>query len=438
MFALLQAGVCYLTNRLAVSTHLPLVNLDCLLVLMAGSLGLVGAGVAALSVILGLCAMVSEVFGYPFLVFAIPELWINVPYFPWPVQAAVAVAACLSMALVVLALKVLRWERTHLLEHRNRHRPGRAGLLICLVAVAAWGAEAVSGFNFFGSTFLTHRQQLLYLVKTLASNDLSQAFAPLPLLDSTDAVNAAARRHEDVVVVVVESLGEMKDASLQGQLDRTLLNAEVLGKYQVRRAQHAFHGSTIDGEFRELCNVRLQNLFFSSPPSGCMPSRLAAAGYRTEALHGNDAHFYRRAAWYPAIGIQEVVDLNRLPGASTSHCGGMWNGYCDLDLLEVAGRPAPGASPRLTYVLTLNTHLPATPMTRGRANLTGCRGRYRDEVCVHLENTQRVLAAIADMAVRRAPATVVVVGDHAPPFALDSDRQLFDADKVPSYLLQPR
>jgi phosphoglycerol transferase MdoB-like AlkP superfamily enzyme len=429
----LQAALCVLSNQFAVASRLPLFNLDVFLALFGGALGAVLSGI---SVIVGLVVIVSEVFGYNHIVFSIPELLINLPYFPLKVQVAVYVAGFVALSLLIALPLYSRWER------RRRPASARSSRIALAVIFGAFllghVGEFLTQWNFAGSTYLTARWELGFLERELLNTDFTHAFVPLPLLAGDAALEAAGRRREDVVVVVVESLGEFADTSLQSQIDAAFQQSAVAQYYSVEKGLRPFSGSTIHGEFRELCGVELRSLFFKTAPSGCLPARFVALGYRTQAYHGNNASFYRRSTWYPEIGLQEIIDLSRLENPKVNHCGGIWDAYCDLDLLAQAGKRVADAKPQFTYVLTLNGHLPARPMTRGVANLTGCRERYPDNVCIHLDNTQRVLNGIAALAVSRAPATILIVGDHAPPFLLESDKTLFLPNSVPYYLLQPK
>lgn len=438
-FLILQAGLSLATEKFAVFTKLPFFNIDCLLLLLGGGwISIIGAIGAGLSLILGVCAMVSEIFGYKYLVFSIPELWVNMPYFPKLIQFLMTLGGVLIIALLIGSVILLGVERRFLINKTPSFCFIKAISAIGLLATSAYVGETITGVNYFGSSYLSHRQQLTYLADVLVNNNYQQPFLPLPITDSHEAINQAISRREDIVLVVVESMGQFMDPIIQSQLDRVLSTTDVLQRYQVSKSLHNFNGSTIHGEFRELCNSSLQNIFFSSPPADCLPVKLSNMGYETEAIHGNDAHFYRRSTWYPGVGFQRVTDLKLLPDIDKNRCGGTWDGYCDIDLLMLARAKSTTSSPKFTYILTLNTHLPASEMTRGISNLTGCDRKYPQSICIHLKNTERVLGAIAQLAIQSMPATLLVVGDHAPPFALEDDRRLFNTNAVPAFLLQPR
>lgn len=421
-----QFLICLASYVAANQTRFPAANLDALLVLIPW----MGPLLAIISLLLGLSTIISEVFGYQCLVFSVPELIHNAPYFPAFMQGVLTLG-------VLLALGLFTWTFWHARRSQRRHinKPSRSrniGVLFIMAALAEWS----SGINAFGSGFLTIRDQLVFFTRIVVNNDSEQDFKPLTTLDTSSIWQDVVAHRQDLIYIVVESYGYFHDVGIRTQLEHSLIPSEIAPRYKIQQSLHAYQGSTIHGEFRELCAVELRNMFFTRTPEKCLPEVLKNAGYVTTALHGNDGHFYRRHVWYPAIGFTNVVDTHALPAPAEHQCGGIWNAYCDLDLLAYVGTLSRD-TPRFDYVLTINTHLPAKAMTRGQTNLSGCRGVYPDEVCIHLENTQRVFRAIADLARARPDAVIVIVGDHAPPFFLESSKQLFDTKAVPIHVLQP-
>jgi phosphoglycerol transferase MdoB-like AlkP superfamily enzyme len=424
-----QLTVCVLSYIAAVHTRFPVVNLDAVVI---GLVPWIGPLIGALSIVLGLCVVVSELFGYQYLVFSVPELINNFPFFPWIVRGTVILACATAAAL-------LTWTVWHAKTPQGHHPPIFNARSMLGLLFTAWLIEQTSGLNTLGSTFLTVRDQLRFFAQVVASNDRSHDFKPLQQSKSSQAVLAAMNRRQDIVMVVVESYGHFLDAELQTRVVQSLMPSSLKASHTLDTGLAPFQGATVHGEFRELCGAELRNLFFAKAPTGCLPAQLRAAGYQTTAFHGNDARFYRRNHWYPQVGIEHIVDLHRLPDPDKHRCGGLWNAYCDLDLMDYVGTLHDAAGPpRFDYVLTINTHLPVQPMTRGDARLTDCRPHYPDDVCTHLENTQRVFGAISRLARTQPTAMFIIAGDHSPPFFLESSKRLFDTTAVPVHILEPR
>lgn len=106
-----------------------------------------------------------------------------------------------------------------------------------------------------------------------------------------------------------------------------------------------------------------------------------------------------------------------------------------LDLAMAELRPR-----RLVYLLTLNTHLPLERLPIPDELAALCRERRASEsVCRLTAQIDKVQADIvAAVMATKIPLWVSVVGDHSPPFAVDSDRKAFSLDQVPAVRFVPR
>lgn len=422
---ILAAGACVGVADGLTGAHigLPIFNVEFLLLLLIPH---AGACLCALLVGIEITAMIGQIYGIRELVFSVPELWRNAPYFPWPLQVALAFG--------VLVLIVLGWGGSRLAR-----RSGSAALMMTLAAVLilARVLEPATGINLLGTAGRDIWNHDRWTLKYLWASDSAADFSVVqPEAPIEKAIENALVRRQHVLYILVESLGLARDAVVQDEVDRLLSSQQVLEKYRVEKGGRAFSGSTVHGELRDLCNLKLLNLFFDTVPGRCLPQRLAESGYKTRAFHGNDARFYRRNLWYPWIGFQSVSDIRTLSANGHSYCGGLWNGYCDLDLLEQL--PATGAHPHFDYVLTLNTHSPIEPMTRGDGRLQKCESRELPEVCSHLSNLARVLRSIEALLLKRRDTVVIVSGDHAPRFHRQEEVARFDPERTPYYVFSPR
>lgn len=414
----------YATGTSADLPFLPLIHLD---VLVLCAIPVIGSALAFLALILELTVVVGQLFGMRYLVFLIPELIQNAPFFPIKLQV--------YLALMLLVLILLAWVVQTLA--RKKTARGFAVFILFLIPLAQ-GMEWATQKNMLGSAAYAIWNDQQWAFKLVRDNPPGTAFTPLsPIAEIEAAVGNAVQARHPIVWVLVESYGVFNDAQLRKQLDDRLLTAAVRAQYSVVRGERPFEGSTINGEFRDLCNQRLRNILFSETPGGCLPARLKASGYRTTAFHGNDPRFYRRKFWYPRIGFDVIEDVHSLSKRGGALCGGGWDGYCDLDLLDQVAR-IDQAVPRFDYVLTLNSHTPNEAMTRGRADLDGCADRYTEVICTHLGNLARVFGAIGQLLKERRNTTVIVSGDHAPRFLSASDTSTFSAERTPYFVFEPR
>jgi hypothetical protein len=270
----------------------------------------------------------------------------------------------------------------------------------------------------------------------------------LPASDSSRAmvdVRAWARTHPDrsVVFVLAESFGVLRQVSVRDWLFRQLWGYELSGRYQLLGGQVPFHGATTSGELRELCGLAgsYRKISGSAERLRCLPHDLAEQGWSTTGLHGFSQAMFMRSLWWPEVGLQRSLFAEELSTDDSARCGGAFAGLCDADVLargfEIARAPR-----QFVYVLTLNSHLPvkSQDLVPELAQLCDRTG-LQDSVCQLNDVLGRMLRAV-HQGLMAAPTgnlpLVVLVGDHAPPFADREIRLQFSQTHVQAYVLMPR
>jgi hypothetical protein len=259
---------------------------------------------------------------------------------------------------------------------------------------------------------------------------------------------------DKILVVVVESYGVQVSNRLQ-QLFNVPFNRELLkSRYAVRYGEVPFFGSTVSGEVRELCGVRI-----SSPSdvdnismTECLPNLLKLQGYNTTAVHGFSRYMFDRQSWYPRVGFDTMLFADELSAEQyQNHCGHVFRGSCDSDVAIRVQRLLSqksvqgGDNRQFVYWLTLNSHLPVARDTSIErdidcSSVSGVDDRdLHEEVCRLNRVLLGTLHLIADIAEQtEGNLHVVIVGDHAPPFVWQKDRNMFKGGVVPFVELLPR
>ena len=268
-----------------------------------------------------------------------------------------------------------------------------------------------------------------------------------PVVSAADASGfktVAGTNGRNVVLVIVESLGNMLDANARARIVAPIYDSRITEKYDVSYGRIVYYGSTTSAEMRELCETREPYTEFTKTSgSSCLPERLQMRGYTTTAVHGFYSGMFDRNRWYPRIGFEKMEFGEALIPQITRECGRTFRGACDADLPPLIERVAAGTKkPDFIYWLTLNTHIPVVP---GDA-LTkfGCEradnGFGLARVCRMAELWHDVFQSVAQLALDPAiaPAEILVVGDHAPPLWSRKGRAEFEAGMVPWYRLTPR
>ncbi len=248
--------------------------------------------------------------------------------------------------------------------------------------------------------------------------------------------HALAHPKQSVLIVAVESLGMPEDPDLREWL---VSQVQKMDSYKIIGLEIPFKGSTTNAELRHLCNIDGSYKGITSQTFSCLPFMLQKIGWNTLGFHGYTSTMFDRARWWPLIGIKETQFLDSSGLHDLPRCGGMFNGICD-DVLIARAFESTQEPRTLTYLLTLDTHL---PIKRKRVlndelqNLCNAAS-VSMEVCVHIDALGRVLASIAyqaDSLHSINKPLVVIFGDHAPPFVIIKDRLAFNQTHVPAFIL---
>jgi hypothetical protein len=247
-----------------------------------------------------------------------------------------------------------------------------------------------------------------------------------------------------VVLILVESLGIHQNQMVRDWLRDQLWSQDLRTRYRLAESEVPFHGSTTDGELRELCGVTgsFRKVPEQADRFNCLPMSLTGEGWTTSGLHGFSQSMFLRSLWWPRIGIQRMLFAQDLIDAGqTSHCGGAFAGTCDSDVIE-QGFLLARAPRQFVYVLTLNSHLPLKSAVLDEGLQSVCKkASLQDAECQLSGILAKVLAA-ARQGAAAAPSDnlplVVIVGDHAPPFGVRELRQKYSQSYVQSFALIPR
>lgn len=303
--------------------------------------------------------------------------------------------------------------------------------MLALTGLILLGVKAIAGFGLLDAKW--SRQNLkspaIGMVRTAYyMNDHAQA----PVHGTPTATfNTFVRDRQPlppkIVLMLVESWAEKPDALKQ--MGASIQNERLR---IVDSGFTTYRGSTLSGEFRELCTEYLapsDELKEDSSGFNCAPAFLQRQGYRTWGLHGYLKAFYARGTLWKRFGISDRLFSEDLK--SLERCPGAFEGTCDTALIkggiDLLDRDA---GPSFVYMLTLSGHEPLSPSA-----LVQAPAFFNQIGVVH--PTQIVSRrAISDLVVEleRKPARpcmlVYVASDHQPPSA-SSQSGVFQSNQVP-------
>jgi hypothetical protein len=284
------------------------------------------------------------------------------------------------------------------------------------------------------------------------SRENATAYSRLPEADSpftsataqTDFIGLADGRH-NLMVVVVEAMGQPTNAVLRERLNAIWTRPEFASRFEITQGTTTYYSSTTSGELRELCQRWGDYREIEGPQPNCIPAILAQRGYETRAYHGFVPNFFDRDRWYPLVGFEHLSFMEDLEHRGASHCPNVFPGACDRDVPAlISADIAQSNRPQFVYWLTLNSHLPV--VANRELQTEDCRqlGSTLDDsfplVCRLFAIWDGSAEALARVVAEPdfPPTHILVVGDHMPPFTQQNSRLLFEPENVPWFLLRYR
>lgn len=304
-------------------------------------------------------------------------------------------------------------------------------LLLDLAGRSAAGHAMVGGNLATSSTVRT-----LKLVRAWAT---TEPFSATPLERPMMVAEARSAMPSRIVSISVEALGLSLDPRFNSAMFAPMRKALGAG-FVVEVGRHRFKGATLSGELRELCAyetagtpTRADALALSGD---CLPSILLDAGYRTLGVHGNSRYFYNRFEVYPALGFTETLfydDFMNRPGRSPLCATRAFEGICDRTAVRAALAFVAERPRSFAHVMTLDTHFPLGETALGDADCGLVPGLDDADLCLYANQMSNLLAQIGEE-IRSSPTppdVIYIFGDHAPPFAVATERFSFDREHVP-------
>lgn len=329
-----------------------------------------------------------------------------------------------------------------------------AALLLVICSLAIWRMRRSQGFVDLRLVLLAIAITLSFSLgdrmmgENMRGHYMRAAAADTPFVSATARSGFAAgtdvpKRH--LMLIMVESLGSpLGNAEMDRLLFARFNTQSVTEKFDLSVGETTYYNSTTAGEIRELCGRWGDyHEVMDSADTGCLPARLAEAGYGTRAYHSFSGSFFDRTIWYPNIGFQQSSFSEQLAERRARPCGGVFPGVCDRDVPALLAKDLKAAQgPQFVYWLTVNSHLPVPPgmnLEVDRCETVSPKlAKDYPMICRQFALWDQLDSAIiTEIAAADFPATdILIVGDHMPPYFDHHHRSQFAPDRVPWLLLK--
>ena len=281
-------------------------------------------------------------------------------------------------------------------------------------------------------------------INTVDQNARSQTIRPSESASEAFRESLANNSEEfqNIMLIVVESLGVLANSELNDFQMEPIVALKNHPGVVLNSGVVTFEGSTVPGELRELCGIKLLAVHPDTsilPVEKCLPKVLSETGYKTWAIHGFIGTLFSRNRWYPALEFDNVWFAPELDEKihKANRCGIAFHGICDMDIWKMivdlkSGEPD---SRKFIYWLTLSAHLPVE--NSDNSGSPAC-SQYQalaqnTALCNLVLKHRQFFSGIAKSAKRGEldNTRIILVGDHSPPFLDNKTRTLFSSEYVP-------
>lgn len=238
-------------------------------------------------------------------------------------------------------------------------------------------------------------------------------------------IKGTEKMPQKLVLLVVESWGESQASlvSVKKRLQRDGVKVLASGFTD-------YHGSTMQGEIRELCSqyIRLDSdTNFSSVADNCAPEYMKNKGYKVFGLHGYQKMFYARDTVWKHLGIDNAYFQPDMQQLNT--CPGPFAGICDEDMITYGIDLIRHEDKAFLYMLSLSSHEPvASSMLEAPTQYFRDIDAIGDSQIVARNAIGSMVAALS-MSADQGCTEAYIVGDHQPPSAVNSEQ--LPANQVP-------
>ncbi len=245
-----------------------------------------------------------------------------------------------------------------------------------------------------------------------------------------------------ILFVMIESFGFGTSEINQYQYKEMISKELVARGREVTFSSVPFKGSTIPGEYRELCRAYTNTPILNIPQQiqgSCLPRILAEQhGFETQALHGYGGGFFDRVRLYREFGFDKTLFGTELQSRIPlqKKCGHLlFKGLCDAEVADHIEKSLSSLNgQQFLYWLTLNGHQPSHSSPQLGQFLT-CEKMNLDvdSICWTIQYAQVVTNSVINIAKSHPDVYIILVGDHSP----GTHRGVFSASRVPMIIIEP-
>lgn len=256
--------------------------------------------------------------------------------------------------------------------------------------------------------------------------------------------------YNNEMLVMLESWGLMENEILRSLQILPFIQLDT-SKYMVRFEKSYFTGGTTHAESRELLNKESEAYYSVINRNSCdiksLIQRKNDLQYYTSAVQSFSTSYSLGQKFREIVGFKNIKgytyfhDTLRLPLNYNNH----YQAVDDEDVFSYVFKNQSKMFKSFTYCLTINTHLPLVLSNdqKTEPGFQKIRSTYAslfpsEESIESYYRINQELKRLAETIVKSDMDMVLIIGDHPPPFVLNSEREAFSSVYVPAIIIKKR
>jgi hypothetical protein len=297
--------------------------------------------------------------------------------------------------------------------------------------------------NFYKGNFAGAPTRLIYNLITVDNFSINEPILNPLNQKSITFKHFAKDTSNSQLLIIVESMGLIDDITKRKEYQKSISDIFHQKHWKTTWGKIQFTGSTTSAELRELLSCTGSYQYFINQKFANNINSIFRIknkqGYHTNAIHSYKGDMFQRNIWWKNIGIEDVYFRENIQALynyklklnySTSFIS-----LNDEDAFNFIQAKASKEGKQFTYLLTVNSHLPfmsnvENPISSHLFDIDNEMNLSAEAINQH-KRVSNFLIYVALHLDSSKFQSILIAGDHMPPFVKKGDRSFYNKDYVP-------
>ncbi len=297
--------------------------------------------------------------------------------------------------------------------------------------------------NFYKGNFAGAPTHKIFTLITVDNYNANEPILNPLKKQSITFKNFAIDTTNSQLLIIVESMGLIDDTIKRKAYQQSISDIFKRKHWKTSWGQTSFTGSTTSAELRELLNcVGDYQYFLKKNIANDFISIFqikSEQGFHTNAIHSYKGDMFLRNIWWKNIGVEEVFFRENVQALFNYKLKLNYNSSFislnDEDAFDFIQSVTSNKRKSFSYFLTENGHLPfmsniETPISSHLFNIEN-EGSLSQEAKNQHKRISNFLIYVASNLDFNKFQSILIVGDHMPPFVKKDDRKFYNNQFVP-------